>query len=580
MNNSQPLRIALAQLNLTVGSLDANRDKILTCIEKCRDMGCHLTAFPELCVSGYPPEDLVLRKQFIVDQIKIVNEIAHHVTHMPCVIGMIDEQNDELFNAAAILQNGAVQTIYHKIHLPNYSVFDEERYFTAGTVPWIINLNGIKIGISICEDIWIAGSVIDAQVLCGGAEVVLNISASPFYQGKYHERFKLISSYAQRLCAPVAYVNLVGGQDELVFDGRSFIVNETGQLLARAKAFDEEILFCEIDVSAARALRAASAKFKHSNQDFTFPDIETVVLGSKNIVDPPPLVPSLHQDINALTEIYDALILGLKDYVLKNGFSKVTLGLSGGIDSALVAVLATDALGKGNVVCVGLPSQYSSDSSLNDARLLTQNLDVRLLIFSIQEVYQKYLSLFSETFKGLPFNVTEENLQARIRANILMALSNKFGWLVLTTGNKSEVSVGYSTIYGDSAGGFAPLKDVYKTMVYSLSEYRNSLAGYDLIPQSILVKPPSAELRPNQKDQDSLPPYELLDGILQHYIEEQHSLNDIVAKGFELKMVQEVIRLVNNNEYKRRQAAPGTKITQRAFGRDRRMPITNRYQEK
>jgi NAD+ synthase (glutamine-hydrolysing) len=581
MKNPTFLRIALVQLNFTVGDLNRTCEKILESIKKCEKFECDLIAFPELSTTGYPPEDLVLRKKFIIDQKRMLDKIAAAKTVIPCVIGMVDEQNERLYNSAAILQNGFIHFIYHKIHLPNYSVFDEERYFDAGTIPFIMKLNDIKVGLSICEDIWIDNSVVETQVFFGGAEVLLNISASPFYQGKHKERIRLLRSRAQMTCSCLAYVNLTGGQDELVFDGRSLIMNEQGDILAGAKAFEEDVLVCDIDVATVRSSRANSTEFIKNSTNFKnpFDKIMTIVLSSQQSSDRTKITSSTAPELTAEAEVYHALIMGLQDYVLKNGFTKVTLGLSGGIDSALVATLAVDALGKDNVIGVAMPSKYSSSASLADAQQLSHNLGIQLLVFSIQDIFIHYLQLFDETFKNMPSDITEENLQARIRGNILMALSNKFGWMVLTTGNKSEISVGYSTLYGDSAGGFAPLKDVLKTMVYRLCNYRNTLAGYDLVPQAIFVKPPSAELRPNQTDQDTLPPYDQLDGILELYVEEQNSQQEIAAKGYEPRMVQEVIRMVDISEYKRRQAAPGIKITPRAFGKDRRMPITNRYRE-
>ena len=573
------LRIALAQINTYVGDLEGNMERILGKISEAGRLGCDLIAFPELCIPGYPPEDLLLRRQFVKDQEEIVNELVGEVEDLVCVVGYAHREATPLHNAAAVLQHRQRKGIYFKTHLPNYSVFDEERYFEAGRMPLVVVLNGVKVGISICEDIWIRDSVVEAEAFVGGAEVLLNISASPYHMEKTEERRELMAERARRTRSVVAYCNLVGGQDELVFDGSSLIVGPDGDLLATGKAFEEDLLILDVDVARVRELRKTAA-FRASREAFhnPFPEIRTVALD--DIEDKcKPEIPSLGPQPlpEKEDEIYHALILGLSDYVHKNGFSHVTLGLSGGIDSALVATLAADALGSENVIAVSMPSRYSSQGSLDDAQTLAQNLGIRLLTLPIENIFQAYLDLLAEPFQGREPDITEENLQARIRGNLLMALSNKFGWLVLATGNKSEVSVGYATIYGDMAGGFAPLKDVTKLMVYRLCEYRNKKAGYDLIPQSIIRKPPSAELRPDQKDQDSLPPYEVLDPILELYVENEMSVKEIAQRGFDEEIVREVARLVDLNEYKRRQAAPGIKITPRAFGKDRRMPITNFY---
>jgi len=579
MNPQKTLRIALAQINTTVGDLSGNRDKIVEKMKRAVSLGCDLVAFPELSICGYPPEDLLLRKQFVLDQKRVLHEIAARVEDIVCVLGFTDLSDNKLYNSAVVLQNKTVQTVYHKIQLPNYSVFDEERYFTAGTRPVVVSLNGVKIGLSICEDIWIQDSVTESEAFCGGAEVLLNISASPYHTHKVQERQELMKNRAVKTQSFVAYCNLVGGQDELVFDGNSLIVSPDGQVVAAGKAFDEDFITCDIDVSHVRQWRKEK-EFVKSASVFSCPfeKIENVSLAdSEKSVKSVLRLADIPTGMAKEEEIYKALLLGLRDYVHKNGFTKVTLGLSGGVDSALVATLAADALGNRNVIGVTMPSRYSSSGSVDDSVKLAQNLQIELLTLAIEKPFQAYLDLLAASFAGTKPGIAEENLQARIRGNLLMALSNKFGWMVLPTGNKSEVSVGYATIYGDMAGGFAPLKDVQKMMVYALCEYRNNEAGFDLIPRAILEKAPSAELRPDQKDEDSLPPYPVLDQILEYYVEQEMSVHEISEKGFDEKVVQKVARLVDLNEYKRRQAAPGTKITPRAFGKDRRMPITNLY---
>jgi len=578
------IRIALAQANPIVGDLDGNIEKIKSAINEAVSFGCDIIAFPELCITGYPPEDLLLRHQFILDQRAALDELTKYVQDIVCIVGFVDSVNDHLYNSAAIVQSGQIKGIYHKVHLPNYSVFDEERYFEAGNQPVIINVNSSKIGLSICEDIWIKNSVTETEAFIGDADILLNISASPFHIGKGEERETLMRDRATRTRSFVCYVNLIGGQDELVFDGQSLVIDPQGKILATGKLFEEDFIIVDLDSDQAREQRQRDRAFAYNRQNFraSFPEVVAIPLEtvehkpSKNL---PP-----RQDVNPQMsveeEVYRAITLGLKDYIRKNNFARVGLGLSGGIDSALVATIAVDALGKENVIGVSMPSQFSSQSSKDDAVRLAENLGIQLLTIPIKEIFQQYQKDLKPIFKDLPFDITEENLQARIRGNLLMALSNKFGWIILVTGNKSETSVGYSTLYGDTAGGFAPLKDVFKTMVYRLCEYRNRMAGFDLIPRSILTKPPSAELKPDQTDQDTLPPYDLLDQLLELYVEKEMSVNEIIARGYEAQIVKDVARMVDINEYKRRQAAPGVKITPRAFGKDRRMPITNRYRAK
>ncbi|MDZ7314490.1 MAG: NAD+ synthase [candidate division KSB1 bacterium] len=572
------LRIAAAQINAAVGDLEGNRRKILEILETAKKNNCLLVAFPELALTGYPPEDLVLRKHFVADQLRILQEIAAATEEMVVVAGFVDQDDQFLYNSAAVLQKGRVQAVYRKIHLPNYSVFDEERYFEPGREPMVLQVDTVKIGLSICEDIWIPAGVVESEAFQGGAPILLNISASPYSLGKIETRRRLLQSKAQLCQAYIVYVNLVGGQDELVFDGSSLFVSPDGEILQEAASFAEDLMFCDIALEAVEEKRKGNY-FVNMAASFKSPFAawKTITLSSK-IDRPVPLPKATMKSIaDDEEEIYQALVLGLQDYVRKNGFRKVVLGLSGGIDSALVAALAADALGAENVIGITMPSQFSSIGSVQDSKKLAENLGIQLLELPITKIFSSYLELLSETFKGLEPDITEENLQARIRGNLVMAISNKFGCLALTTGNKSEVSVGYCTIYGDMAGGFSPLKDVFKTMVYRLAEYRNRRAGFDLIPRAIIEKAPSAELRPNQTDQDSLPPYPLLDQILQKYIEQSKSVQEIVAEGFDEETVRRVAKMVDMSEFKRRQAAPGIKITPLAFGKDRRMPITNLY---
>jgi NAD+ synthase (glutamine-hydrolysing) len=573
---SYTLRLGLVQMNSTVGDLDANKEKILAYIGQGQEQGCDLLAFPELTITGYPPEDLLLRKQFVEKQRHLLSEIASQVKDTAVILGWVDEQAGVLYNAAAVLYQGRHVATYRKVNLPNYSVFDEERYFESGCEPLVLQMDQARIGVSICEDIWIDDSVVEAEAFDGDAQVLLNISASPYFMAKGVARRELMQNRARKTRSAVVYVNLVGGQDELVFDGQSLVIGPDGQVLHSMKIFKEEMQVIDLDIDAINA-DAADKSFLSKGFQSPFTKLTVVNLPKKLRVGPSFSGNGAILALDRAEEIYQALILGLTDYVRKNRFQKVCLGLSGGIDSALVAALAVDALGKENVVAVSMPSQYSSQGSIDDAKQLADNFGIRFILYPIRLVFEEYLTTLQETFSGLASDLTEENLQARIRGNLLMALSNKFGWMVLVTGNKSEVSVGYCTIYGDTAGGFAPLKDVFKTVVYELCDYRNRLAGVDLIPRATIEKPPSAELRPDQKDQDSLPPYDLLDAILELYVEKEMGVSEIVKRGYDLEVVRKIARLVDFSEYKRRQAAPGIKITPRAFGKDRRMPITNRF---
>ena len=567
------VRLGLAQINCIVGDLDGNAEKIISYIDKGRQAGVDIIAFPELAVTGYPPEDLLMRPRFIEDNIRVLKGIAKACADITAVIGFADADADTLsiergsgekniYNAAAVICNGKIGLAYHKMLLPNYGVFDERRYFTAGTEHVTFDLGGVVFGVNICEDIWHAEGPSGIRPIAGNAEVIININASPFHAGKQEERKGILARRIAESGVTIAYTNLVGGQDELVFDGGSMIMDHNGSIVADAPHFEEALLVADLKVGQKKGPDAGKAACLIVGELK-----EKTKLMAGEVL--PPL--SLHE------EVYGALVLGTRDYVIKSGFEKVIIGLSGGIDSALTAALAVDALGAENVMGVAMPSRYSSKGSIDDAKGLAENLKIEFKIISIEKPFDAFADILSDTFRGLGEDVTEENLQARIRGNILMALSNKFGRMVLTTGNKSEMSVGYSTLYGDMAGGFGVLKDVPKMLVYALARFRNERAGFDLIPESTLTKPPSAELRPGQTDQDSLPPYDKLDAILQKYIEEERSTKEIVAAGFDPSVVAAVTRMVDDNEYKRRQAAPGVKITPRAFGRDRRMPIVNRY---
>ncbi|MDZ7331672.1 MAG: NAD+ synthase [candidate division KSB1 bacterium] len=575
------IRIALAQIDVTVGDLANNEQKIKAAIQQARNAQADVVAFPELVITGYPPEDLLLRRQFVQDNLHCLNRIIPATRDILAIVGFADREGNKLFNAAAVIANERLVAVYHKIHLPNYGVFDEKRYFEPGERPLIVEWNDIKIGLSICEDIWIPDSVVETQAISTGAEILLNISSSPYHSGKVEEREILLKKIAVNNRAMVCYVNLIGGQDELVFDGSSLILNERGEILARGKQFEEDLILFDLDVSVIQAIRAKDESFQGRRAAFDPPfKIELIDLPDPRPMpfeQKPRLPISQVLKLDPLTEIYQALVLGTRDYVRKNGFQKVVLGLSGGIDSALTAAIAVDALGSKNVIGVSMPSIFSSKGSIEDAAQLAKNLGIKNLIIPIQNTFEAYQNMLQNTFDNLPFDITEENIQARIRGNIVMALSNKFGWLALSTGNKSEISVGYCTLYGDMAGGFAVIKDVPKTLVYQLAKNLNKIKGREIIPHNTMVKPPSAELRPNQKDEDSLPPYDILDPILAEYVEKDASIEQIVALGFDEAIVRKVIRLVDQSEYKRRQGAPGVKITPRAFGKDRRMPITNRY---
>ncbi|MBP1712265.1 MAG: synthetase [Deltaproteobacteria bacterium] len=577
----QKFRIALGQINSTVGDFQGNVEKITKSIRLAREAGADLVAVPELSIPGYPPEDLLMNSAFLRDNVNALLEVARDTRGITAIVGFAEMRSD-IYNAAAILHDGKWVETYRKIYLPNYGVFDENRYFREGREILVCDLGGTVFGVNICEDIWYPGDPMRTQSLFGGAQIVVNISSSPYHAGKRDFRQKMLSTRAWDYATIVAYVNLVGGQDELVFDGGSMVLNQRGELVAMAKTFEEDLLLVDLDLDEVLLHRLHDPRGRKENleipDDGRLKRIRLAPIHRRK--SPRPLSPRAPGTPIPIEEVYRALVLGTGDYIRKNRFRRVVLGLSGGIDSSLTAAIAVDALGKEGVVGVAMPSEYSASESLEDARLLAENLGIKFHVIPVGGIFSSYLETLREPFAGKKRDVTEENLQARIRGNLLMALSNKFGWLVLTTGNKSEMSVGYCTLYGDMAGGFAVIKDVPKTLVYKLSIFRNSLGTSPVIPRRVLERPPSAELRPNQKDTDSLPPYEVLDPVLQDYVEEDHGLETILAKGFKRKMVEDIIRKVDFNEYKRRQASPGVKITPRAFGKDRRLPITNRYRMK
>ncbi len=561
------LRIALAQTNPTVGDLAGNAERIAQLCAQAHKAGAELVVFGELAICGYPPEDLLLKRHFLEDNLRTVQELAILCPDIPAIVGLAEPAENGPYNCAAVLAQGKIAGVYRKMHLPNYGVFDERRYFQPGDSPTILRIKGQHLALTICEDIW--ADIDLAQLLGSKSQVqgLINISASPFHAGKMSLRQKLLTEQARQLDGPICYVNLIGGQDELVFDGGSMIIDPAGKIVAAGRRFAEDLVV--VDLPLPEPIKHRKVR--------RFSGTNWITIDSK----PPATIPAIPArplaKMSDLQEIYDALVLGTRDYVRKNGFSKVALGLSGGIDSALTAAIAVDALGAENVVALTMPSQYSSAETREDAAATAKNLGIKLITIGLQDIFAKYLEVLSDAYGSGPGKLENENLQARIRANLLMALSNRFGWLVLATGNKSEVAVGYCTLYGDMVGGFGVLKDVFKTMVYKLARYANDKANRALIPISTLQRAPSAELRPNQKDSDSLPPYDLLDAILKRYVEEDKALDDIVAQGFEPELVRRITRLADHNEFKRRQSAPGVKITPKAFGRDRRLPITNRY---
>ncbi len=575
------MKIALAQINVTVGDFERNALKILDNSWEAHRKGASIIAFPELSLCGYPPEDLLLKKSFIKEELETLESLIKGLPDSIVILGFAYPEKNSLYNSAGIIYKQELAGIYKKVNLPNYGVFDEKRYFEAGKEGFVFQVNDATIGIEICEDIWLEDSVTEAESYLGGAEIIINISSSPYHLRKGDLRKEIISKMAKKIKANIFYCNLIGGQDELVFDGESMVFNEEGKLLIKAKKFEEDLIIFNVDSTLLCKKRFEDLEFKERKNNFyTNLQVETLKLGKINfnkIKKEGSAELEILREFSEEEEVYGALKLGLTDYVKKNNFKKVILGLSGGIDSALVATVAKDSLGSENVIGLFMPSRFTSKESYEDVKKLANNLGISIIEVSIEEPFKKFLEILNPHFKDLPFNEAEENIQARIRGLILMAFSNKFGYLVLSTGNKSEYSVGYCTLYGDMVGGFAILKDVPKTLVYKLAEWRNKEEGYDLIPERIIKKAPSAELKENQKDQDTLPPYDLLDEIIHLYIEEDLSTVEIIQKGYEKNVVEKIIKAIDKAEYKRRQAPPGVKITPKSFGRDRRMPITHKY---
>jgi len=568
-------RVGLAQINPTVGAIEANARLVLDWMERARAAGCDLVAFPELALTGYPPEDLLFKTAFIEANLRALADVARQSRGITAVVGYVDKR-DDIFNAAAVLHDGAQVGTYHKQYLPNYGVFDENRYFQSGTEAPVFVVGDTVLAANICEDIWYPTGPTTLQALAG-AELVVTINASPYHAGKAQFREKMLATRAADDLVCLAFVNTVGGQDELVFDGQSFIFNEKGERIARGRAFEEDLVVADLDLDEIFRARLHDSRRRKEKLRAAGPT--RISLPSLPLREKPK--PPAHeiQALEPVEEIYQALVLGTRDYVTKIGYKHVVIGLSGGIDSALVAAIAVDALGAANVTGVTMPSPFSSLGTRGDAARLAKNLGIDMLRVPITGVLKAYKRALAAAFKGLKEDVTEENLQARIRGNYLMALSNKFGWLVLNTGNKSEIAVGYTTLYGDMAGGFAVIKDCPKTLVYKLSEHANARARRELIPETVFTRPPSAELRPDQTDQDTLPPYAELDAILECYVEGDQGVADIVARGFDAQTVKRVIAMVDRNEYKRRQGAIGIKITPRAFGKDWRLPIVNKFRE-
>ena len=560
------LRIGLGQINAAVGDLDGNVAKMLEFAERARALRVDVVAFPELAVTGYPPEDLVLRESFVADNRAALERLAASARGVTVIVGFVDRGGGAIYNAAAVLHDGGVAGVYHKHLLPNYGVFDEERYFEPGVQAPVYEIAGVPVGVTVCEDIWFPHGPQRAQALAG-AQVIVNINGSPYHAGKAREREAMLAERARETGAIVCYVNLVGGQDELVFDGGSVVLDHEGGLIARAAQFEEELLVCDLDVDAV----------PRRGDEPSEANPRIVVSATPEAGERPPVAARVAEPLGPDAEVYAARVTGVRDYWAKGGCTDAIVGLSGGVDSSLTAAIAVDAVGAGHVLGVSMPSRYSSEGSIADAKRLAENLGIRLEIVPIEPAHEAFLTMLERPFAGTEPGTAEENIQSRIRGNILMSLSNKTGAWVLTTGNKSEYATGYCTIYGDMVGGYAVLKDVPKTLVYRLAEECNRAAGRDLIPREVIEKLPSAELRPDQLDTDSLPPYEQLDPIIEAYVEGKRSLREIVALGHDEALARRVLALVDGAEYKRRQAPPGVKITPLAFGRDRRLPIANRY---
>jgi NAD+ synthase (glutamine-hydrolysing) len=570
------MRVALAQINTIVGDIWGNVERMSDALERAVDSGADLVAYPELTIPGYPPEDLLMRPSFIEENAWALREFAGQVPeHVVAAVGFVDLDAD-LYNSCAVLSGGEILHRYHKHYLPNYGVFDENRYFREGSGAPVVDLGGDLVGVSVCEDIWYPGGPAREQAL-SGAGVLLNISASPYHRSKGAFRERMLGVRASDYGCYVVFCNLVGGQDELVFDGHSVVFDPEGALVAKGAQFREDFLLVDLYPDQSLMQRLHDPRPRKENSELA---PEVIKIPTHGPATAEPVEARIEPSLSEEGEVLEALVLGLGDYFRKNGFSRAVLGLSGGIDSSLAAAVAVEALGPENVTGVLMPSRYTSDLSNTDAAALAKNLGIDTQTVPIGPAFDAYREMMEEAFKGLPEDVTEENLQSRIRGNILMALSNKFGWIVLSTGNKSEMSVGYSTLYGDSAGGFAVIRDVPKTLVYGVARHFNEKKNREVIPDSVLNKEPSAELREDQRDSDSLPPYDVLDPILEAYIEEDMGIAQIVDSGFDEDDVRRIVQLVDRAEYKRRQAPTGIKVTGRAFGRDRRMPITNRYFER
>jgi NAD+ synthase (glutamine-hydrolysing) len=567
------MRIALAQVNPTVGDLTGNSRLVIEWIDRARQAGADIVCFPELVITGYPPEDLVLKPSFVRDNLAQLDQIAQATKGIAAVVGFVDQDGD-IFNAAAFLCDGEIKAVYHKVFLPNYGVFDEKRYFQPGHRSPMVDLKGLRIGLSVCEDCWFPSGPMAWQAH-HGAKLLININGSPYHYGKRAPREAMVGGRATDYGAFVAWVNTVGGQDELVFDGNSVVFDPTGKPVGHAESLVEDLLVTDIDTERPVHLFPEKLRYEAEGAarlelEVTEVPVELPPSGPK-----PPNKNRLSEPLAGAAEIYAAVVLGTHDYMHKQGFQKVVIGMSGGIDSALTAAIACDALGPQNVIGVRMPSRHTSAESLEDAAMVAEDLGMQLMDFSIEPPHEGFEEILNPVFQGTTPGVAEENVQPRIRSTILHALSNKFGYIVLSTGNKSELATGYGTLYGDIAGGYAVLKDITKTTVYELCRYRNTLGP--AIPERVMTKAPSAELKPNQRDTDSLPPYDELDPILKGYIEDDLSPEEMVAAGHKQETVARVIQLVDRSEYKRRQAPPGVKITPRAFGRDRRMPIVNRY---
>jgi NAD+ synthase (glutamine-hydrolysing) len=565
------LRLVACQLNTVVGDLDGNADRVISALSDAARAGGDLAIFPELAITGYPPEDLLSRPGFITDNLAAVDRVVAASGACAAAVGFVDiDEQGRLFNAAALCVNGELVGTYHKRLLPNYSVFDEQRWFAPGNEPYsLFVIAGVPVAMTVCEDLWFPGGPVAEQGRAG-AQLVVNLNASPYSIGRRNDRLAVLADRVAESGCAIAYVNQVGGQDELVFDGASLVMGAKGDLVAAAGQFVEEVMVVDLELDGPAPSRSRDAG----------PELVLVSAVSRSDAAVPPSTGragTIAPVLDPVREVYEALVLGTGDYVRKNGFTDAVIGLSGGIDSSLVAAIAVDALGAEHVHGVAMPSRYSSSGSIDDALSLAQKLGIDIETAAIDEAHRAMAGLIGPLVGGEPVGLTDENLQSRIRGVLLMALSNANGWIVLTTGNKSEMATGYSTLYGDSAGGFAVIKDVPKTLVYQLCRDRNRRAGTDLIPEAVLIKPPSAELRPEQRDDESLPPYDVLDPVLAGYVEGDKSAENLIDAGFDPDVVDQVIHLVDRAEYKRRQMPPGVRITAKAFGKDRRMPITNRY---